>query len=108
MPDTPNETRKVEDIAQELREHPDVVAVKVWTVEDVLDSAGDWAEDHVVAMDKCEWDELERRVRSGEGTGRMKHALADCSDDEWDAVYDYVRVEIDDIVKSRKERLTWR
>ena len=48
--------RKVADIAQELWDHPDVIAVKVWTVGDVLDSAANWAEDHDIVLDKCEWD----------------------------------------------------
>ena len=98
----PTEThRKVSDIAQELRDHPNVIAVKVWTVGDVMDSAEIWAEDHDIVLDEYEWDELERRVRS-EGASRMNHALENCDDAEWDAVYEYVRVEIDDIVKSRK------
>ena len=97
--------RKVYDIEKELRDHPDVIAVKVWMVGDVMDSAADWAEGHGIVMDKWEWDELERRARSGEGASRMNRVLADCDDVEWDAVYDYVRVEIDDIVKSRKDRL---
>lgn len=98
----PSETRKVADIAQELRDHPDVIAVKVWTVGDVMDSAAEWAESHDIVLENDEWGELERRARSGKDAGFMKCELEDCDDAEWDAVYDYVRVEIDDIVKSRK------
>lgn len=102
MKDETKEVRKISDIEQELREHPDVIAVKVWTVDDVFVSAADWAEDHDIVLDKDEWDELGRRARSGKGAGRMKHALEECCDDEWGTLYEYVHVEIDDIVKSRK------
>ena len=37
-----------------------------------------------------------------EAAGAMKAALSDCRDEEWDAVYEYVSREVDDIVKSRK------
>lgn len=102
----PEEThRKVSDIAQELRDHPDVIAVKVWVVGDVMEAAEDWASNHEIVLDDDEWDELKGRAMS-DGAGRMKCALSDCTDNEWDAVYDFVRVEIDDIVKSRKEKLS--
>lgn len=98
----PKEThREIADITKELRDHPDVIAVKVWTVWDVLDSADYWTSDHDIVLDKDEWDKLERRVRS-EGAGRMELALSDCTDREWDVVDDFVHVEIDNIVKSRK------
>ena len=100
----PSETREIADIVKELRDHPDVIAVKVWTVKDVMESAEDWVSNHDIVMDKDEWDELERRARS-EGSGYLEHALSDCRDEEWDAVYDYVRIEIDDIVKSRKRKI---
>lgn len=100
----PTEThRKVSDIAQELRDHPNVIAVKVWTVSDVMEAADDWASNHEIVLDEDEWDELKNRAMS-DGAGRMECALSDCTDSEWDSVYEFARVEIDDIVKSREKQ----
>ena len=91
----------VMELCSELQGRPDVIAVKVWTVSDVMEAAEDWVSNHEIVLDDDEWDELKRRAMS-EGAGRMESALSDCTDSEWDSVYEFARVEIDDIVKSRK------
>lgn len=89
-------------LIQEIREREEVIAVKVWQIEDLLQSEIYQYEEEGTKLTNKELDELTREMRND--AYELKPDLEDCRSEEWNAIDAFVKSHVEKILNKRNEK----
>ena len=88
-------------LIQEIRERGDVIAVKVWQMQDLIQSEVYQYEEEGTELTDEELNELTKEMR--DDAYELKPDLEDCRSEEWDAVDAFVKRHVEKILAKRNE-----
>lgn len=86
-------------LVQEIRERDEVVAVKVWQIEDLLQSEDYQYEECGNGLTDKEIDELTEEMHKD--AYELKPELENCRSEEWDAIDAFVKSHVEKILDKR-------